>query len=219
MKSTNIDKKIADQVASILFDVGAVIFRPKQPFRFDSGILSPVYADNRLLISYPKQRNEVLKCLISKINKIGKPDVVAGVATAGITHAAWIAQKLDLPMVYVRPKPKDHGRENQVEGLVKRGQKVLVVEDMVSTAGSSLTAISALRHLGAIVTDEIAIYTHQMAQSQKNFKKAKVKFHTLTNLQSVAEIAQKKGFLKSGQINVILDWAKDPKSWTSPSSS
>lgn len=213
MRSTDIDKKIADQTAEILLEVGAFIFRPRQPFRFSSGILSPVYADNRLLISYPKQRKQVLKYLISKIHKIGQPDVIAGVATAGITHAAWIAQKLDLPMVYVRPKPKEHGRQNQVEGKIKRGQKILIVEDMVSTAESSLASIDALRKLGAKVVDEIAIYTHQMPQSKKNFKKANVKFHALTNLQSVAEIAQKKGFLKPDQIATILDWARDPQNW------
>ncbi len=178
-----------------------------------------MYVDNRLLISLPKQRNLILGFLIAEINKIGKPEVVAAVATAGITHAAWIAQKLNIPMVYVRPKPKDHGRKNQVEGLLKRDQRVLVVEDMVSTAGSSINVINALRKSGAIVTDEIAIYTHQMKESEKNFRKAKVKFRALTNLQKVAEVAQKKGFLRSGQINVILDWAKDPKNWTPPSSS
>ena len=116
-------------------------------------------------------------------------------------------------MAYVRPKPKDHGRENQVEGLVKKGQKVLIIEDMVSTAGSSINVISALKKLGAKVTDEIAIYTHGMKDSEANFKKAKVKFHSLTNLKTVAEVAQKKGFLKKEQINTILDWAKDPKNW------
>src|SRR3989344_2739122 len=118
MKSTNTDKARKD-VAEILLDVGSVIFRPRQPFRFDSGILSPVYVDNRLLISMPRERELIIKYLVDKIRKIGVPDVVAGVATAGITHAAWIAQKLNLPMVYVRAKPKDHGRQNQVEGQVK----------------------------------------------------------------------------------------------------
>lgn len=212
MKSINTDKD-PTKVAQILFDVGAVIFRPRQPFKFDSGILSPVYVDNRLLISYPKQRNKITKYLIAKVKKIGLPDVIAGVATAGITHAAWIAQKLDLPMVYVRPKPKDHGRQNQVEGLIRKGQKVIVIEDMVSTAGSSINVINVLRKLGAEVNDEIAIYTHRMRESEKNFKKAKVKFHPLTNLQKVAEVAQVKGFLKREQIQIILDWAKDPKNW------
>lgn len=214
MKSTNTDHNASsEKVAEILFDVGSVIFRPRQPFKFDSGIISPVYVDNRLLISQPVQRNKVINYLIGEIIKIGKPEVIAGVATAGIAHAAWIAQRLNLPMVYVRPKPKDHGRENQVEGLIRRGQRVLVVEDMVSTAGSSLNAIIALKKLGAKITDEIAIYTHGMKDSEENFKKAKVKFHALTDLKTVAQVAQKKGFLKEEQIESILVWAKDPKNW------
>src|SRR3989338_2036146 len=154
--------KIAQEVAAILLDIGAVIFRPRQPFRFDSGILSPVYVDNRLIISDPVSRERIIKNLVSLINKIGKFDTVAGTATAGIPHAAWIAQKLRLPMVYVRSQPKEHGTKNQVEGSIKRGQEVLVVEDMVSTAGSSARVVEALRKLGAKVDHEVAIYTHAL---------------------------------------------------------
>src|SRR3990172_9073304 len=115
MKSTN----TADKVASILYDIGAVIFRPQQPFKYDSGIISPVYTDNRLIISYPVQREEIIELLIGKIKEIGIPDVIAGTATAGIPHAAFIAQKLNIPMVYVRPKPKEYGKTNQVEGSLR----------------------------------------------------------------------------------------------------
>jgi orotate phosphoribosyltransferase len=212
MKSTPTDKT-SEKTAVILIETGSVIFRPKQPFKFDSGIVSPIYVDNRLLISSVKSREAILKNLLSLVEKIGKPDVVAGVATAGIPHAAWLAHKLKIPMVYVRSKPKDHGRENQVEGSVKRGQLVLVVEDMVSTAGSSINVIKSLRNLGAKVTDEIAIYTHGMKEANNNFKKNKIKFHPLTNITTVAEIARKKGFLKKENISIILDWAKDPKNW------
>ena len=207
------DYIVAQKVAEILLDVGSVIFRPGQPFRFDSGILSPVYVDNRLLISIPRERVLIIKYLVDKIKKIGVPDVVAGVATAGITHAAWIAQKLNLPMVYVRAKPKDHGRQNQVEGQVKRGQKVLVVEDMVSTAGSSVETIKALRKLGAKVDNEIAIYSHQMKKADENFKQMKVKFYCLTDLRTVSQVAYKRGFLKKKQINEILNWSKNPQNW------
>ena len=207
------DYIVAQKVAEILLDVGSVIFRPGQPFRFDSGILSPVYVDNRLLISIPRERVLIIKYLVDKIKKIGVPDVVAGVATAGITHAAWIAQKLNLPMVYVRAKPKDHGRQNQVEGRVKRGQKVLVVEDMVSTAGSSVEVIRALRKLGAKVDNEIAIYSHQMKEADENFKKMKVKFHCLTDLQIVTQVAKDRGFLSRKQIDTVIEWVKDTKNW------
>src|SRR3989344_960489 len=144
MKSTATDKD-SQKVAKILLKIGAVIFSRRAPFKFDSGILSPVYVDNRLLISHPKEREEILEILVTKIKEeIGVPNVVAGVATAGIPHAAWIAQRLNIPMVFVRSKPKDHGRENQIEGLIRKGQRVLVVEDLVSTGGSSLEVIEKL---------------------------------------------------------------------------
>lgn len=212
MKSTSTDKT-SEKTAAILIEIGAVIFRPKQPFKFDSGILSPVYVDNRLLISSVKNREAILKYLLALIDKIGRPDAVAGVATAGIPHAAWIAQKLQIPMVYVRSKPKDHGRQNQIEGSIKRGEHVLVIEDMVSTAGSSINVIKTLRKMGAKVTDEITIYSHGMKEAQDNFKKNKIKFHALTTLSAVTEIALRKGFLGKENISVILNWAKDPKIW------
>jgi len=212
MKSTN-SAKTSEKTAAILIEAGTIIFRPKQPFKFDSGILSPVYVDNRLLISSVKSRETILKYLISLVNKIGKPEVIAGVATAGIPYAAWIAQKLRIPMVYVRSKPKGHGRENQVEGHIKRGDHVLVVEDMVSTAGSSVNVIKSLRKLGAKVTDEIAIYTHGMKVADRNFIKMKVRFCSLTNLQTVAELARQKGYLRKDQTEIILSWAEDPEGW------
>lgn len=203
----------ADKVASILCDIGAVILRSRKPFRYDSGILSPIYTDNRLIISHPKEREIIVSLLISQIKKIGLPDVVAGTATAGIPHAAFVAQKLNLPMVYVRSDPKGHGKGNQVEGLVKRGQKVIVIEDLISTGGSSIRVVQALRKLGAKVTDEIAIFTYGLEESIKNFKTVKIRLHTLSNLEHSAKAAYKKGLLKENDIGLILDWAKDPRSW------
>ncbi len=214
MKSTNTDKeRIATEVASILYDVGAIIFRPKQPFKFDSGILSPAYTDNRLIISFPKEREKIVSYLIETIREIGLPDVIAGTATAGIPHAAFIAQKLKLPMVYVRAEPKSHGKGNQVEGTIRRGQKVIVVEDLISTAGSSIRVAQALRKLGAKVTDEIAIFTYNFKEAEDNLKKNKIRLHNLTDLEHSAKTAVKKGFLKEDQVKVILDWAKDPHNW------
>lgn len=212
MKSTS-TADVSQKVASILLEIGSVIFRPKQPFKFDSGILSPVYVDNRLLISSPKERKIVINYLVNLAKKIGKVDVIAGTATAGIPHAAWIAEKLNLPMVYVRSSAKDHGRKNQVEGMIKRGQKVLVVEDMVSTAGSSARVVKALRDLGARVEDEIAIYTHNLKESDTNFKRIKVKFRYLTDLKTVTGVAMKKGYLKVDQIKMVDAWVKNPKNW------
>ncbi|MBI2012627.1 orotate phosphoribosyltransferase, partial [Candidatus Curtissbacteria bacterium] len=170
MKSTN----TADQVASILYDTGAIVFRPKQPFRYNSGILSPVYTDIRLIISHPDARDKIVEFLTKKVKEVGIPNVVAGTATAGIPHAAFIAQKLRIPMVYVRSQPKDHGKGNQVEGVIKRGQKVTIIEDLVSTAGSSVRVVEALRNLGATVTDEVAIFTYGLRESEDNLKKAQV---------------------------------------------
>ena len=213
MKLTDTDDKTALDVATILFDIGAIIFRPRQPFRYDSGILSPVYTDNRLIISYPKQRQKIVNLLIAKVKKIGPPDVIAGTATAGIPYAAFIAQKLNLPMVYVRSAPKDHGKSNQIEGIVKRGQKVLVVEDLISTAGSSVRVINAIRKLGAQITDELAIFTYNLKEANDNLKAARVRLHTLTDLKHAADVAFKKGYLNEEQISMILSWASDPKNW------
>src|SRR3989344_8020916 len=185
MKLTNTDQ--SKKIAKILFEIGAVTFSRRRPFRFDSGILSPVYVDNRYLISYPKERKVVLKALILLVKQKAAPlDVVAGVATAGIPHAAWIAQELNLPMIFVRSKPKEHGKGNQVEGKLKRGQKVLVVEDLISTAGSSVKVIEAIRSIGGIVQDEIAIYSHNLRESDKKINKTKVKLHYLTDTKTAA---------------------------------
>ncbi len=213
MKSTNTENKTADQVASILYDIGSVILRLRQPFRYDSGILSPVYTDNRLIISHPKERTKIVDLLIAKIKEIGIPDVVAGTATAGIPHAAFIAQKLNIPMVYVRAEPKGHGKGNQIEGKITRGQKVLIIEDLVSTGGSSIRVAQALRKVGAEVTDELAIFTYGLAEAENNFKRNKIKLHTLTNLEHSASVAAKKGYLKKEHVKMILDWSKDPRGW------
>lgn len=212
MKSTNTDN--SKEIAKILLQIGAVLFSRKRPFKFDSGILSPVYVDNRILISYPKLRKVVVKALVAKIKKeVGEIDVVAGVATAGIPHAAWIAEELNIPMVFVRSKPKDHGRGNQVEGVIKKGQKVLVVEDLISTASSSALVAQALRKLGAKVEDILAIYTHGLTESKSVLKKSKLKLHYLTSTKEVASVARKEGTLDADQINLISTWVSDPKSW------
>src|SRR3989344_5489837 len=212
MKSTNTEQ--SKKIAKILFEIGAVTFSRSRPFRFDSGLLSPVYVDNRILISYPKERKivtaELLKLIKDKVNKF---DMVAGVATAGIPHAAWIADKLNKPMIFVRSKPKDHGKGQQVEGKLSRGQKVLVIEDLISTAGSSKRVIEAIRSQGGVVSDEVAIYSHNLKEADKNMNQVKVKLHNLTDTKTAALYAKEKGFLKKEQIDIILDWVNDPQNW------
>jgi orotate phosphoribosyltransferase len=212
MKSTN-TANTSSTVASILIDIGAVILRPKQPFEYKSGILSPIYTDNRLIISYPAKWNKIINFLVAEIKKIGKPDVIAGVATAGVPHAALIAAKLNLPLIYVRPTLKGHGLDKQVEGVLKRGQKVLVVEDLVSTGMSSLGVIEGIRKLGGKVEHQLAIFSYDLPETQKNYKKDKVKLHALTNIKDTVKAARQKGFLKPEQVDIVLDWARDPHNW------
>jgi len=212
MKSTNTEQ--SKKVAKILFEIGAVTFSRNRPFRFDSGLLSPVYVDNRILISYPKERKLVIDELLKLIKeKVSKFDVVAGVATAGIPHAAWIADKLNKPMIFARSKPKDHGKGQQVEGKLSRGQRVLVVEDLISTAGSSKRVIEAIRSQGGVVSDEVAIYSHNLKEANKNMNQVKVKLHNLTDTKTAALYAKEKGFLKKEQTEIIFDWVKDPQNW------
>lgn len=211
MKSTSTD---SHKVARILLDIGAVLFSRNKPFKFVSGILSPVYVDNRITPSFPKERELVVSLLIKKIKEIGNPDVIAGVATAGIPNAAFIAQKMKLPMIFVRPEPKDHGAPgNEVAGKVKRGQKIIVIEDLISTGKSSIKVVENLRKLGADVLAVVSVFTHELEESRVAFKKANVKLYSLTTTLDVARVAKQKGLLKDKQIEQIKIWAKDPKNW------
>jgi len=212
MKSTSTDK-IAYQVSNILIGLGCIIFRPHQPFKFNTGIISPVYTDNRLILSSPHERKKIVDLLIDKIKQIGIPNVVAGTATAGIPYAAFIAQKLNLSMIYVRPVPKEYGKKTQVEGSLKRGQKVIVIDDLISTGRSSLEVVIAIRNSGGIVSDVIAITTYGLKDAEKNITKNKIKLHTLTDLNHSCYVAQKKGFLTREQVDMIKNWAQDPQNW------
>lgn len=212
MKSANTDKS-AQLIASILFDIGAVIFRARLPFKYNTGMLSPVYTDNRLIMSHPRERTKIVNLMMAKIQQIGKPDVLAGTATAGIPNTAFLAQKLNLPMIYIKGQAKEYGKKNQVEGTLKRGEKVIVIEDLVSTGGSCIRAVEAVRKLGGKVSDIIAVYTYELEEAGKNFKKARTKLHALSNLSASCEVAVKKRFLKPQQVEIILQWSKDPKNW------
>ena len=210
MKSINTE---SFKVSKILFGIGSVIFRTRQPFRYSSGNLSPIYTDNRLIISYPRQRKIIVDLLIARIKKIGIPDAIAGTSTAGIPHAAFIAQKLDLPMVYVRPEPKSHGKGNQIEGKITRGQKAIVIEDLVSTGRSSLSVVHTLRRAGIRVNDMVAIFTYGFSEADQSFKKNKVKLHVLTDIESSMDAALEEGYLKEEQVEAIKKWSEDPKGW------
>lgn len=202
------------EVAAILLAVGSLsYYKNDKPYLLDSGILSPFYLDNRLLLSHPKERQIIVNHMTDKVVEIGIPDMIAGVATAGIPYAAIIADKLNLPMVYIRPEPKSHGMQKQLEGEVQLGQKTIIVEDQISTAGSSIRAVEVLRQQGSIVTDEFAIITRGTKQSENNFVNARIKLHTLTDLDCLLTVARETGYLNEAQIEVIEDWLKDPENW------
>ena len=205
-----------DKIPQILLNLNAVMLRTNPPFRWASGILSPIYTDNRILMSYPKERELIVNSLVKllKQNKI-KADGFAGTATAGIPWAAWLAQKLKKPMVYVRSEAKDHGRNNQVEGKVEQGINYVVVEDLISTGGSSLNTINAVRQLGGNVEFAVAIFTYELEKSKTNFESANVKLLTLTKFTSLVKEALKKKSISKVQLNHIMDWKKHPEGWVS----
>ncbi|MBI4452334.1 orotate phosphoribosyltransferase [Candidatus Woesearchaeota archaeon] len=205
---------MADKVAEILLKINAVVLRTKPPFRWASGILSPIYTDNRLLMSYPKDRRFIVSSFIRLIKKEKiKCDGFAGTATAGIPWAAWIAQKMKKPMVFARSESKDHGKENKVEGVIVPGKHYVVVEDLISTGGSSLNTISAVRKKGGVVENCIAIFTYELEKSKANFESANVKLHTLTNFTNLIKTALAKKYIARNELEHIMDWKKNPEGW------
>ena len=203
-----------DKIAEILLDLNAVMLRTKPPFRWASGILSPIYTDNRILMSYPKEREFIVNSFIKLIkqNKISF-DGFAGTATAGIPWAAWLSQKMKKPMVYARSEAKDHGRENMVEGKIDEGKRYVVVEDLISTAGSSMNTINAVREKKGIVENCVAIFTYELEKSKNNFETANVQLHTLTNFTNLIKTAVQKKLIAKDQLAHIIDWKKHPEGW------
>lgn len=201
-------------VAKILLELNAVTLNPKKPFKYASGIISPVYTDCRVLMAYPQKRRVIRDLYIDAIKKSGvKFDVVAGTATAGIPHAAWIADKLNLPMVYVRGKAKDHGKENLIEGIIKPGQKAIVIEDLVSTGESAINSVNAVRKMGGKVEYVFSIITYGMEKARISFAENRLNLISLTTFGDVVNEAQKLGYIEDKEIEIILDWIKDPPSW------
>lgn len=205
---------LSKKVAKILLELNAITLNPKKPFRYASGILSPVYTDCRVLMAYPHKRREIRDLYIDAIKKSGVSfDVVAGTATAGIPHAAWIADKLNLPMVYVRGKIKDHGKENLMEGIIKKGQKAIVIEDLVSTGESAINSVQAVREAGGQVSHVFSIITYGLKQADNNFKINHLKLISLTTFYDVVQQAKKMDYINKEDTSAILDWTLDPYSW------
>lgn len=207
---------IPEIVAKILLELNAISLNPKKPFKYASGILSPVYTDCRVLMAYPDKRREIRDLYIEAIEKSRVQfDVVAGTATAGIPHAAWIADKLNLPMVYIRGKAKDHGKENLMEGIIKKGQTAIVIEDLISTGESAINSVKAVRATGGEVSHVFSIITYEMDKAEENFKKNNLELISLTTFSEVVSVAENLGYINKEDITIILDWIKNPSTWGS----
>lgn len=206
----------SEKIAKLLLEKSIIKINFKTPFRFVSGILSPIYEDDRQLISFPEDReiivHEMMRLCIDNIGR-SKFDYVAGVATAAIPWAAWLADKLNKPMLYIRPIPKKHGTGKQIEGLLGKGKKVLVIEAMISTGGSLLAAVDAVEREGGKVEDIIIIYTHQIAGVIEKFNERDLKLHNLTEFSTVVQTAFEMSIITKKEKEKILGWNKDPAGW------
>lgn len=209
-------KDNSKKAAKLLLDINAISIKPQNPFKFTSGILSPIYIDNRLVMSFPKVRKKIINFYIETIKeKIGLKniDLLSGTATAAIPHAAFLSQKLDLPMIYVRDTKKGHGKENQIEGRIKKGQKVLVIEEHVSTGGSLIGNVKAVRDAGGRVKYAVITTTFLMDTAEKSFKKNKVKVFAITDFEVIIDTAIENNFMKESDREIVRSWAKNPKIW------
>lgn len=205
---------IKRDVAGYLLQSKAIILDPAKPFTWASGWLSPIYCDNRITLSYTEIRNAIKEAFIKRIKGFfPEPDVIAGVATGAIAQGALVADGMNLPFVYVRSSAKDHGRKNMVEGRLAHGQKVVVVEDLVSTGGSSLKAVESLREAGARVTGMVAIFSYGFQVAVDNFSRAGVELVTLTDYGTLVDLALETGEIDQGQLEMLREWRKDPASW------
>lgn len=201
------------KAAKILLSIKAVTLKLEPPYRYASGILSPVYTDCRILMSFPTERKTIRDLYIEAIKDAGEFDVIAGTATAGIPHSAWIAEKMGLPMSYIRGKTKDHGKGNQIEGRVQKGQKVAIVEDLISTGESSIQSAKALREAGAKITHVFAITTYGMEKSIQNLKDNKLKLSVLTTFTDTLKVAESLKMISQKELQIILKWVEDPAGW------
>ena len=202
------------KIAEILLQINAIKLSPKDPFKWASGWNSPIYCDNRTVLSYPSVRNEIKEELSNLLmSKFGKPDVIAGVATGAIGIGMLVADFLNLPFIYVRPEAKKHGRKNQIEGKIEPNQKVVVIEDLISTGKSSINAVRALRAQDINVTGMVAIFTYGFDVSLKNFKNENIKLETLSNYKTLVQCALKNNYINSAELEQLRSWNTNPSEW------
>ncbi|MEL3972360.1 orotate phosphoribosyltransferase [Rossellomorea oryzaecorticis] len=202
------------EFAEKLLDIEAVFLNPAEPFTWSSGMKSPIYCDNRLTMSYPSVRNDIANGLSGMIKKhFPEVEVIAGTATAGIPHAAWVSEKLNLPMCYVRSKAKAHGKGNQIEGKVAAGQKVVVVEDLISTGGSCITAVEALREAGCEVLGVAAIFTYELERGKAMLEEHKINACSLSDYSSLLQAALDHSIINEDELEQLKKWRENPEEW------
>ncbi|MEJ6757435.1 MAG: orotate phosphoribosyltransferase [Crocinitomicaceae bacterium] len=204
----------AIKVAEFLLQIKAIKLSPNEPFTWASGIKSPIYCDNRVTLSYPTIRTYIRQAYAQSIlDHYGKPDIIAGVATGGIALGALVAQELNLPFIYVRSSAKEHGLGNQIEGFYEKGQKVVVIEDLISTGGSSLKAVDALRNGGLEVKGLIAIFTYGFDVANANFANSECPYLTLSDYDTMVSMALDSNLISKDDLESLKDWRTDPKKW------
>ena len=204
----------AQQTAELLLQINAIKLETKNHFTWASGWKSPIYCDNRVILSFPAVRNYIRDEFVKQIeDKFGRPDVIAGVATGAIGIGILVAEAMGLPFVYVRPEAKKHGRQNQVEGFLQKGQTVIVVEDLISTGGSSLMAVEALRNEGANVKGMAAIFTYGFPISKEKITEAKLEVYTLSNYENLIEKAVEKKYVSEEELEMLQSWNSNPSEW------
>ena len=208
------NKEIARKTAEVLLQVNAIKLSPSEPFIWASGWKSPIYCDNRIILSFPPIRNYIREIMGKEIEKLyGKPDVIAGVATGAIGIGMLVAEYLGLPFIYVRPEAKGHGRQNQIEGFVQKGQNVVVVEDLISTGKSSLNAVKALKEAEVHVKGMVAIFSYGFEVATENFKKENITLHTLSNYESLLEQALATNYIAQKELETLSVWNSNPSEW------
>ncbi len=209
-----LDKNTAKKTAELLLQINAIKLKPENPFTWASGWKSPIYCDNRIILSYPIIRNYIREEMAKQLEAIyGKPDIIAGVATGAIGIGVLVADYLGLPFIYVRPEAKSHGRQNQIEGALEQNQTVVVVEDLISTGKSSLNAVAALKDGGANVKGMLAIFSYGFDVAVENFKKSEVELHTLGDYEHLIEHASHTDYITEAQLTTLMEWRKDPSHW------
>ncbi|MBL7978172.1 MAG: orotate phosphoribosyltransferase [Bacteroidetes Order II. Incertae sedis bacterium] len=204
---------ISQSLAESLVNIKAVSFSMDQPYTWTSGIKAPLYCDNRLTMGYPEIRTQIADTFAEMARAFEQVDIIIGTATAGIPHAAWLADRLSLPMAYVRASAKEHGKNNQIEGVFQKGQKAIVVEDLISTGGSVLQCITALQEAGVEVLAVFAVFSYQLPVAEEKFESIGIPVYTLTDLDALLDYADLMGTLRYSEEQEVRDWQNDPFNW------